>query len=419
MLSISWLRPRSMGRVLFPVLVVLGAAAAGADEPVDLSTLPGYNRAGPQSLNNRGQAVGQARRTDRALPNLPVLWSKVGSKHEKIEALPILDGMVDGDAAAIARSGIPVGSASIRVGNSTFFRAVVWKRVRGDWQAVELEPPPGYTDAIAAEVNARGQAVGWAFNPGEVVNGDVVRSAVVWQPSHDKGHTVVVLETPEGFQSTATGINELGDIVGRAYRTEVGDNGATFSRSNIVVWRRVPRHHGLHHRRHAGSTRMPVVLPSVPGLPTSTAAAINLFGHVVATGEGLTNGVRTTRALFWKRRLWKKGGPAYEEPSVLPVPEGFTDGVARDINIFGRVVGSAVVREGRLLRASSATIWRHRRKSGWTGDVLDSPEGATFVSATGLNDKGSVVGNNLIPPGGTSGALLWKRDWHWYWGSHK
>ena len=415
MLLIPWLRLRCTRRVLLPVLFLATVVAAvSADEPLDLPTLPGYTRAATRDLNNRGQAVGQALRTDLALPRQAILWAKRRSKATTVQPLPTLDGMVDGDASAIARRGIPVGFSSIRVGNSTFFRAVIWKKVRGEWEAVELEPPPGYTETIAADVNSRGQAVGWAFNPGEIVNGDVVRSAVVWQPVRGQAHTVVVLETPEGFQSTATGINELGDVVGRAYRTEVNDTGTgTFERSDIVVWRRVPRHHGLHHRRHPGSTRTPVVLPSTPGLPRNTAGAINLFGHVVATAAGLVNGTQTTRPVFWKRRLWKRGGPAYENPVVLPVPEGFSDASATDINLFGKVVGSAFAREGGALRSASAVLWA-RRRSGWTDEVLDSPEGATFVFGTRLNDFRSVVGNNLGPAAGSSGALLLKRRWKWH-----
>jgi len=419
MLLISWLCLRCTRRVLLPVLFLATfAAAVSADELLELPTLPGYTRAATRDLNNRGQAVGQARGTV-AQPRLPVLWSKRWSSPHTVETLPVLDGMVDGDAGAIARSGIPVGFSSVLVSRSTtFFCAVLWKKVRGEWEAVELEPPLGYTDAIAADVNSRGQAVGWAFNPNELVNGEVVLSAVVWQPSRDGAHTVVVLETPEGFRSTATGINELGDIVGRAYRSEVNDTGTgTFERSDVVVWRRVPRHHGLRHKRHPGSTRTPVILPSVPGFPTNTDPAINLFGHVTATARGLVDGTVSRRPVFWKRQLWKRRGPAYKDPVVLPIAEGLTDWVVTGINVSGRVVGSASLREGGGLRTSSAVLWRHRRRSGWTGQVLESPEGATFVSGTGLNDLGSVVGTDLIPTGGSSGAQLWKRDWKWHWKS--
>ena len=134
-------------------------------------------------------------------------------------------------------------------------------------------------------------------------------------------------------------------MVGTAYRTEVGDTGE-FLRSDVVVWRRGARHYGLHHRSHHGCLRKPVVLPSLPGLPENRAPAINLFGHVIAAAEALTNDTLTTRPIFWKRRHWRKGGPAYEDPVALPVPEGFTDASATDINVTGKVVGTAAVREG-------------------------------------------------------------------------
>ena len=406
-------------RALLPALLagVLGATA-GASEPLHLPTLPDYDRAAARDLDNRGQAVGQAFRTDLTLPRQAVLWTKRWWKPLTLEALPTLDGFVDGDASAIARSGIPVGLSTIRVDNTSLFRAVIWKRILGQWQAVELEPPPGYTEAIAAHVNSHGKVVGWAFNPGEIVNGDVVRQAVIWMPSHKGAHTAVPLQPPEGFQSTATGITELGDVVGTAYRTEVGDTGE-FLRSDVVVWRRGARHYGLHHRSHHGCLRKPVVLPSLPGLPENRAPAINLFGHVIAAAEALTNDTLTTRPIFWKRRHWRKGGPAYEDPVALPVPEGFTDASATDINVTGKVVGTAAVREGFSLVGSRAVVWAFRRHSGWKEELLTSPEGATFVFGTRLNDVRSVVGNDIRPPAGSTGALLWKRQWPWHRKRHK
>lgn len=407
--------PRSgpLGRVSLVVLLVgsLGALAA-AEEPLDLPTLEGYDRASTRDLNNRGRAVGQAFRSDLGLPRQAILWTKTWHKPTTVQALPTLEGFVDSDATAVSRNGKPVGTSSLRSGRFTLFRAVIWKREFGEWRPVELEPPPGYTDAIASDVNSKGQVVGWAFNPGEVINGDVVRSAVVWLPGENGGHTVVELEAPEGFQSTATSINELGDVAGTAYRTEVIDM-ERILRSDVVVWKRVTRHlwHRRHKNGHPGTETQLVVLPSLPGLPTNRVPTINLFGHVVAAAEVLANGNFLTRPAFWKKRHWRKGGPAYEDPVELAVPEGFTDASAVDINVFGKVVGTASVRDGRRLLASSAVVWKRSHRHGWRPEVRDSPEGATFVSGTRLNDVGKVVGNDIRPPSGSTGALLWERRW--------
>ena len=403
--------PRPCWRMSFAALVLVGLGSlAPAEEPVHLPTLEGYDRAAARDLNNSRRAVGQAFRNDLSLPRQAILWTKAWRKPTTVQALPTLEGFVDSDATALSRSGKPVGTSSLRSGNFTFFRAVMWKRERGDWRPVELEPPPGYTDAIASDVNSKGQVVGWAFNPGEVVNGDVVRSAVVWLPRPDGGHAVVELERPEGFQSTATSINELGDVAGTAYRTEVIDM-ETVLRSDVVVWKRVTRHLRHHHLHHGKCERGPVVLESLPGFPTNRVPTINLFGHVAAAAEVLADGNFFTRPAFWKKRHWRKGGPAYEDPVELPLPEGFTDASAVDINLFGKVVGTASVREGRRLLTSSAVVWTRSHRHGWKTKVLDSPEGATFVSGTRLNDLGKVVGNDIRPTPQTTGALLWERRW--------
>lgn len=412
----SFWRPIHAGRALLPFAVVASLGApVRAEEPVHLPTLPEYDRAAVRDLNDLGRAVGQAFRSDLALPRRAVVW-KTRPKHSaSVEALPTLQNFVDADAAAISRSGIPVGTSSLRLGSFTFFRAVLWKKKRGEWQAIELEPPPGYTDTIAADVNSRGVVVGWAFNPGEVVDGDVVRRAVVWLPHRHGSHTVVELERPEGFQSTATSINERGDVAGTAYRTEVVDT-ELVQRSDVLVWGRVAGHLGHHgfRSKHGRCRRSPEVLRSLPGLPTNRVPTINLFGHVVAAAEVLANGNFFTRPAFWKRRHSRKRGTAYSKPEELPIPEGFTDASAVDMSATGKVVGTASVRQGRILLSSAAVKWTHRRKGGWKEEVVDSPEGSTFVSAAQISDLGSVVGNDLRPAAGVSGALRWKPAWSWF-----
>jgi uncharacterized membrane protein len=388
------------------VLCLLGAKTS-AEEPLELPPLPGYSRAATRDLNNRKQVVGQA--FGLGVRPQAVLWSGKHGEPYAVEELPTLHGLVDGNTNAIARSGIPVGSSSLFSPGFSISRAVVWKKVLGEWEAVDLEPPPGYTDAVATGVTSRGKIVGYAFNPGELFQGDIVRRAVLWQPRRGGSYAALVLETPDGFQTQASGINEWGDVVGRAYRTEFGDDGP-FERSDVVVWRRTWGRHGC--------GRVPVVLPSLPGLPMNRDPAINPFGHVVARAEVRLNGALRTRPVFWKRRHWKRRGPAYGEPVELPVPEGFSDAAATDVNVIGRVVGTASLRDaGNRLLAARAVVWSYRHRRGWTVEELTAPDGARWLFGVRLNDRGSVVGNDLGPPAGSTGALLWKRAakprWPW------
>jgi hypothetical protein len=82
------------------------------------------------------------------------------------------------------------------------------------------------------------------------------------------------------------------------------------------------------------------------------------------------------------------------------------------------VVGIASLRDaGNRLLAARAVVWSYRHRKGWTVEELTTPEGASFVFGIRLNDRGSVVGNDLRPPPGSTGALLWKRGAtpHWPW----
>jgi uncharacterized membrane protein len=395
---------RRLWRALLPVLALgtLGTPAAG-EEPLELPTLPGYSRAATRDLSNRGHVVGLAFGGEPGAPRQAVLWSRRWWKPHTVAPLPTLPGMDHSEAVAISRSGVPVGFSSL----GSTARAVVWKKgPGGEWEAVELEPPPGFTDAFATGVNSRGMVVGWARNSGEIVGSDFVQRAVLWHPQRGGGYAPVELETPDGFQSTATGINEVGDVVGAAHRTEFED-GRAFLRSDILVWHRT-------FSRHRCGLRSPVVLTPVPGLPTNRAPAINLRGDVVAQAETRLDAVTITRPVLWKRHHWwkhhhwKMHGSAYGGPVELPVPEGFTDASATDINALGRVVGTAFARQGAGLLSSRAVVWSRGHGCGWTVEELEPTESGRFIFAVRLNDLGWVAGNDILAPAGGTGALLWK-----------
>jgi hypothetical protein len=392
--------------VVTAALAVVGlCATARAEDPAELPAPPGYDRAVANDLNDWAQAVGQA--TALGAPRQAVIWRKPSLRWWKprvVEPLPTLPGMVDSEATRISRSGIPVGSSSLLAPGMALFRAVVWRRLHGQWEPVELEPLPGYTEAIASSVNARGQVVGWTFNPGEIFEGDVVRRAVLWQPARGGDYTAIELQTPDGFQTSADDINDTGDVVGRAYRTEFGDAGP-FLRSDVVVWRVTRGRHGC--------GRSLVVLDSLPGLPENLAPAISARGDVVSFARGFGNGTVAMRPAFWtrhhwKRHRWKRRRVEYREPVALPVPDGFTDAIANDVNARRQVVGTAYVVEGTGILASRAVSWLPRAR-GWTVVKLPTPEEVAFSNGAALNELGWAVGSTSPPPTGSSGALLWKK----------
>ncbi|HSD65191.1 MAG TPA: hypothetical protein VLF95_00745 [Vicinamibacteria bacterium] len=391
---------RSFTRGTLVVLAVCVLAdVAVAKPPSDVGTLPGFTLSRPKSIDNHGDIVGQVARAgpdDQA-----ALWTRTDEGYS-IEALPPLAGLLRGDARAFGRRGAPVGYSYLP-GAVSLFRAVVWREDPSGLRVpVDLEPPAGFTDALAFDANRHGLVVGEATNPRETVNGSTVRHAVAWLPEKGGDYEVLDLGVPEGYDvSSASGVNELGEVVGTARRLESDGVGGLLLRATVVVWR--PHRH--HDRRCHGDT---VVLPSDPDLPRNQNPAINDSGLVVVQAERATPGEPlVSRPLFWMRHHRGYAGP-YE----LPLPETFTDGVANDVNDTGLILGTAYVRPdapGPAV-ASQAVLWAWScARKGFATTVLPNPPETALVVAARLNERGDAVGNAPLPAPGTSGGLLWKR----------
>jgi hypothetical protein len=392
-------RPLLRG-ALATVGVCLLATAAFAQPPTDVGTLPGFTAARPKSIDNRRDIVGQVA---RAGPDeQAALWTRTRDGYS-VEALPPLAGLVRGDARAFGRRGIPVGYSYLLGGGVSLYRAVVWREdPSGQRVAVDLEPPAGFTNALAFDANQHGLIVGEATNPRETINGSTVRHAVAWIPKKGSDYEVLDLGVPEGYDvSSASGINELGEIVGTARRIESDGAGGLFVRSTVVVWRPRVRRDG---RCHADT----LVLPPRADLPRNQNPVIDTVGLVVSEAERATSG----QPLVSRPLLWKRWGHRFVGPYELPVPGGFTDAVANDVNELGTILGTAYVRSATagLALASQAVVWTWSwKKARYVPDVLPNPPGTAFVTAARVNERGGVVGSTPLPAPGTSGGLLWKQ----------
>ena len=369
--------------------------AALAQAPTDIGTLPGFTRSRPKNINSRGLIVGQVARPGP--DEQAALWTRTSGGYT-VEALPALDGLTRSDARAFARGNVPVGFSSLIGGGISQFRAVVWRDdPSGLRVAVELEPPPGFLDAQAFDANRFGMVVGEAVNSLEIVGGLALRHAVAWVPKPDGEYDVLDLGVPDGFSvSSASGVNDGGEIVGTARRLEV-DGSQTWA---VVVWRRPFKRHG---RCHSDT----LVLPSHPDLPLNQNPTISSTGFVVAQADREMPGApRVTRPLLWRR--WGRG---FAGPYELPVPAGFTDAFPSDVGETGVIVGTAQVRQATAptLVASQAVVWSWARRGGFRPMLLASPAGSALVTASRLNERGDVVGTALDPAAGTSGGLIWKR----------
>jgi len=397
-------RPLARG-TLAAVIVLLLAPAAFTQEPTDIGTLPGFTIARPKNVDNHRDIVGQVA---RAGPDeQAALWTRTQDGYS-VEALPPLPGLLRGDARGFGRRGAPVGYSYLLGGGFSLFRAVVWREdPAGQRVAVDLEPPSGFTDALALDANHHGLVVGEASNPRETINGSTVRHAVAWIPKKAFDYAVLDLGVPDGYDvSSASGVNELGEVVGTARRLESDGAGGTLLRSTVVVWR--PRF-GRDGRCHPDV----LVLPARADLPRNQSPAINAVGLVIAQAERAVSG----QPLVSRPLLWKRWGRKFLGPYELEVPAGFTDAVPNDVNELGTVLGTAYVRSAAgPAVASQAVAWTWSWAKGrFVPGLLPNPPGTAFVTASRMNERGDAVGSTPLPAPGTSGGLLWKRKACGHW----
>ena len=396
----------AMGRILGVLIAsALPCASALAQVPIDLGTIPGYTRAIARGINARGDVVGQAARSAVEPRELGLLWHRRSRGDYAAEALPPLPGHDRADARDFAGGRVPVGFSYVFAGG-TSYRAVAWLPVRGGTHApLDLEPPPGFTDARAFAASLRGEVVGEALKlhpTPETVNGLPLAHAVSWRSGAD-GIEACDLGVPEGFDvSAAYDVNERGDVVGTATRLESDGAGGLRRRAEVVVWLRP-------HRRPGECAPQPFVLGGRDELLYKLNPSIDERGDVVAQADSLAPGEapapgqpRRTVGLAWPRC-----GQQYRMPLELPVPEGFTDASARDINSRGEVVGTAILRSAEgVTTATQGVVWRFGA-GGWRITLLDNPAGTSGASPEQISDRGEIVGATPTPAEGQSGALLW------------
>lgn len=383
------------GRILGVLIATfLWSTSAWAHEPIDLGTLPGFTVGRAKGINERGDVVGQA--AGGTGLEQGVLWRTRAHGRYAPVALAPLPGFDRSDARDFAGGRVPIGYSYGFVNGVFHSRAVLWRPEPGGTRVpVDLEPPPGFVDARAFSGSLRGQVVG------EAVNGPT-RHAVSWRLGRE-GVDTCDLGVPEGFEtSSASGVNADGDVVGTASRMEIDDAGVALVRSEVVVWLRP-------HRRSGSCDPRPFILGGRDDLNFKLDPSINERGDVVVRASlRQGNSIVLTRPLGWSRC-----GSRYRMPFEIPVPEGFQDAWASDVNSRGEVVGTAQWRGSDGLLHSQGVHWRYER-SRWRVRLLANPVEGAFVSTENISEDGTIVGSDanagLVP--GQSGALLWPAERH-------
>jgi len=207
------------------------------------------------------------------------------------------------------------------------FRAVLWEKQRGEWQARELPPLPGDEVSAATAINDRGQVVGISGICDIAVGRFSARHAVIW----DTDGSVTDIGNLGGIAwNTPMAINEFGQVVG--FSNVSPDDGGNFV-EGAFYW---SKREGI------------VSLGKLSGDVDSQALGINNWGQIV--GQSCI-GPNNCRAVIWKNRHAEIQN--LNDLTRNSYPDHLA--VANDINDWGQITGSARLNDSDEVVAYLAT----------------------------------------------------------------
>ena len=298
--------------------------------------------AGGNSLNNRGQVLGQANNETNTISRA-VLWNPGSSTPFDLGSL---GGPDTNSATAFPvknNRGLFVGISDTNDDNPLGEAFSCWpffapgvptrKICKGfRWESGLMTPLPPFAggyNSYATGANNRGQVVGWAENGIHDLSCNTAFQtlqfrAALWEPN---GEMRELPPLPGDSTSAATAINDKGQVVGisGACGVAVGD----VSAAHAVIW----------------ENGVPTRIPDFGGHAWNTPTAINNDGVVVGFSLPAANdGTRFYRAFVWT----KEGGT-----KMLDQIPGDVRSAAFGINEDGAIVGLSRT-PAALLRA---VIW--------------------------------------------------------------
>lgn len=326
---------------------------------IDLGTLGGfYSQA--SAINNRGEIVGvsgTARKTKHTTSyrfiSHAFLWQK-----GKMRDLGSLGGD-NSTALALNDRGDVVGYSELPNTESYQSHSQIWLLhafLYTNGKMRDLGTLPGDIVSIANGINAEGQVVGTSGTGATDKSGVLAQGAVLWSHGH------VRLIDPSHSPTEANGISRYGQVAGKAL-TE------NFHPVVWSVWNLTTK------------SETDLAIDAVLG----EARAVNSRGQVV--GDRSDNR--------------GNGRHAFLLDDDLPLLPGYTASDADAINNLGAVVGIAAVDANTLSDAERnhssrggavACLWQDGRVLDLNMSIL-AGSGWTLCEATGINDKGWIVGN--------------------------
>ncbi len=335
----------STKRVVTALLLTMFLPVALRAQTYQVKTLNGFGgAAGANSLNNRGQILGQANNETNTISHA-ALWTAAsatpldlgslgGASTNSTTAFPVKNnrGLIVG--ISDTNEDNPLGEAfscwpffAPGVPTRKICKGFRWER----GLMTPLPPFAGGYNSYATGANNRGQVVGWAENGVHDSSCNTAFQilqfrAALWEPN---GEMRELPPLPGDSTSAATAINDKGQVVGisGACGVAVGD----VSAAHAVIW----------------ENGVPTRIPDFGGHAWNTPTAINNDGVVVGFSlPAAADGTRFYRAFVWTKENGTK---------MLDQIPGDVRSAAFGINNDGMIVGLSRT-PGALLRA---VIWQN------------------------------------------------------------
>ncbi len=247
----------------------------------DLGTLPGGLTSGASAINDQGQVVG---------------WAGMSYEASRRQ--------VDKTSSRATTIALPPTTA------------VLWERVNGRWEIVNLGTLGG-VESTGNDINALGQVVGWAQTGEWSDFAGLFRHAFLWS-----GGAMQDLGTLGGAHSEAHAINDAGQIVGWADTAE----GADEPNAPRPLWHAFLWQDGE------------MIDLGTLGGEVSAALDINEAGHVV--GDSETGEVNTVNRPIVHAFLWRDGEMT-DLNDRLPADSEWEFTSALAINDAGQILAEA------------------------------------------------------------------------------